>query len=94
MDFAEQVGDKRNLAEAQLVLSRSLPPDAHEERLALAQSASELLTATEADLRGRAEAELGRVLAEADQHALAHLYLESGWPSRKPCSARSTPPSI
>ncbi|MCZ6463434.1 MAG: hypothetical protein O7A09_03765 [Proteobacteria bacterium] len=76
--FAEEVSDRRNLAEAKLVLSRSLPKRELDERLALVEAAAAALSDTESELRGEAEGELGRVLADAEQGALARLYLERG----------------
>jgi tetratricopeptide (TPR) repeat protein len=79
VEFARRVSDRRNLAEARLVLSRALPPDALERRLSLAEAAVEALSQTGSELRGRAQAELGRVLADAELAELARFYLASGF---------------
>ena len=76
--FAERIGDQRDLAEARLLLARSLPEADVERRLTLARDALNALDASGADLRGRARTELARVLADSGDRELARLYLEAG----------------
>lgn len=78
LEFAEGIGDRRNTAAAKLALSRALPAEALEQRLVLVDQALSTLLETGADLRGRAEGDLGRVMAAADYTEMARLYLASG----------------
>jgi tetratricopeptide (TPR) repeat protein len=75
---AEQVSDRRHIAEARLLLSRAIDPDELERRTQLVTSAVDLLHATESELRGSAEAQLGSLLLESDREQVAAVYLRSG----------------
>lgn len=76
---AEAVSDRRHVAEARLLLSWAVDPDDMEQRQELVSSAADLLHATESELRGTADAQLGALLLEAEQDALASVYLQNGF---------------
>src|SRR5262249_44144684 len=57
----ERMQHKRCVAETKLMISKTLPAEQFEERYKLVQSAFETLANAESELRGLAEAEVGRV---------------------------------
>jgi hypothetical protein len=76
---AEKVSDRRHIAEARLLLSQAVDPDDLQQRQELVSSAAALLHETESELRGTADAQLGALLLEREQDALAAAYLRSGF---------------
>jgi tetratricopeptide (TPR) repeat protein len=78
LEYAERYGDRRHIAEAQLVLSRALDPDDFDRRVQLVSAAVESLTRTGSELRGTAQAQLGQLFLERDLVEVAEGYLRSG----------------
>jgi hypothetical protein len=78
LEGAKKVSDRRHLAEAQLLLSRTIDPADLPQRLELVNAAVKSLHGIESELRGVADGELGALMLESDQAALAGVYLESG----------------
>ncbi len=76
---AEKMSDRRHIAEARLLLSQAVDPDDLPRRQELISSAADLLHETESELRGTADAQLGALLLESEQDALAAVYLRSGF---------------
>ena len=85
VDFAQAHELTRPLAEARWLRSRTIALDPHrrgedafQERYDLLTAAFEALAGTESELRGTAEARVGRILLEEDRKRLARFYLERG----------------
>ena len=78
LEYARSVSDRRHVAEAELLLSYSLPAEDLAGRIELVNSALQYFLEVESEVAGRAQTELGQLFLEHDQHELARLYLESG----------------
>lgn len=76
--FARSVDDRRHVAEALLLRSRTVPLSRLEERTRLVSEATQMLIEMDSELRGTAEAQLGSLFLESEQEELAELYLRSG----------------
>lgn len=76
---AEKTNNRASIGEAKLLLSRTLPRKDFDDRYELVSDALRLLGNSENELRGTAEAELGRVFAANDQRSLAQFYLKNGF---------------
>lgn len=74
----ERLRQKRCIAEVKLIQSRMLPKQSFDERYQRVLAAFEILADAEHELRGAAEAELGRVFLDANKRELAALYLKNG----------------
>lgn len=79
LEAAEAVADRRHIAEAKLLLSYVIDPEDLPRRQALVTSAASILHATESELRGKADGELGALFLESDAQELAAAYLRSGF---------------
>ena len=79
IETARNTENTRWLAEGMLVLSQFLGDDQLERRIALLDEALEYLTAAESEIRGTAEAQLGRLFLENQQFDLAKFYLDNGY---------------
>ena len=78
-----KTGNTRWLAEGKLLLSQFLPDDQFEKRKGLVEEALELLLASESEIRGTAEAQLGRLFLQNEQLKLAKFYLNQGYEINK-----------
>ncbi len=78
LEYAGRHGNRRHIAEAKLLLSQTVDPDDFEQRVRLVSEAVELLTGTESELRGTAQADLGRLFLERDHIDVAEGYLRNG----------------
>ena len=79
IETAEKTGNIRWQAEGYLLLSQFLPQEQIEERLTLIDNALTLLVNSESEIRGTAEAQLGRLYLENEQPKLAEFYLKQGY---------------
>ena len=78
IETALTTGNARWLAEGKLLLSQFLPNDQFERRRNLIEEALALLVDSDSEIRGTAEAQLGRLFLENEQLNLAKFYLENG----------------
>ena len=74
----ERIKQPRCLAETKLLMSKLTAGDDFEKRYSLVQEAFEALSIAESELRGVAEAELGKMLLERQDSVLAEFYLKNG----------------
>ena len=78
MKNARKYHNKRSVAEAKVLQSRLLPVDKSTEKIALLKESFAILQKMNSELRGAAEAELGRAYARDNDHKLAEFYLLNG----------------
>ena len=79
IDHCDKSGHLRCRAEAKILLAKCLPNDKIKKRLELLKSAFESLANAKSELRGLAEASLGRMYMENQQLKLAEFYLTNGY---------------